>query len=184
MKARVAAGALHPKQAKIELARADCQRVSRCHGRRSGRRRNSIACTDKAKLPSELRELAVDFGERGGSTAHATSGRGRPRPVNERGRPEDSTGWRPAERRSRHERDASSGGRRSPVVTAGRSARSPPRAQATMKPRRANCERRQSRGLRSAMTMSAGWPDASPDSVKRAVDSGRFRLADSFFRPT
>jgi tyrosyl-tRNA synthetase len=62
MKARVAEGALHPKQAKIELARGI---VSEFHGVMAGER--AAAEFDrvygKGEVPSELRELAVDFGE-------------------------------------------------------------------------------------------------------------------------
>ena len=62
MKARVAEGALHPKQAKIELARGI---VSEFHGVTAGER--AAAEFDrvygKGEVPSELRELAVDFGE-------------------------------------------------------------------------------------------------------------------------
>jgi tyrosyl-tRNA synthetase len=61
MKARVAEGALHPKQAKIELARGI---VSEFHGVTAGER--AAAEFDrvygKGEVPSELRELAVDFG--------------------------------------------------------------------------------------------------------------------------
>jgi tyrosyl-tRNA synthetase len=62
MKARVAEGTLHPKQAKIELARGI---VSEFHGLVAGERAAAEfeRVYGKGEVPSELRELAVDFGE-------------------------------------------------------------------------------------------------------------------------
>jgi tyrosyl-tRNA synthetase len=62
MKARVAEGTLHPKHAKIELARGI---VSEFHGLVAGERAAAEfeRVHRKGEVPSELRELAVDFGE-------------------------------------------------------------------------------------------------------------------------